>query len=261
MIIMLSQSRNLITKNNNSRNHFSKISFPNEFALDNIFFFYYFFFLLYKYDSRRMELSSIHEVIRPSSSLLEFSTLFRNLDPVCLWSLYMFDVRQLFFFSLSPFFYSWLLCNVVTLVLGAPRSKKCIIPPNRTGNKSSKAIDDEEPRKVGGNRVPGLRFFSSGSMLIFKRNSRYILRGELRCGWRDVRLGSSNFRFSSSSRWNNNKSWKCWFLNKNHAAVCILDGIFMWTTRMNRSSFRQRLSYPSRWKDRYACYSTPLSNL
>lgn len=104
MIIMLSQSRNLITKNNTSRNHFSKISFPNEFALDNIFFFYYFFFLLYKYDSRRMELSSIHKVIRPSSSLLEFSTLFRNLDPVCLWSLYMFDVRQLFFFSLSPFF-------------------------------------------------------------------------------------------------------------------------------------------------------------
>lgn len=136
-------------------------------------FFIIFFFLLYKYDSRRMELSSIHEVIRPSSSLLEFSTLFRNLDPVCLWSLYMFDVRQLFFFFSLSFFYSWLLCNVVTLVLGAPRSKKCIIPPNRTGNKSSKAIDDEEPRKVGGNRVPGLRFFSSGSMLVFKRNSRF----------------------------------------------------------------------------------------
>lgn len=259
MIIMLSQSRNLITKNNNSRNHFSKISFPNEFALDNIFFFYYFFFLLYKYDSRRMELStklSVHpRVCSNFQPSLETSTP-SVCDP-CICS--MFD--NYFFLSLS-FFYSWLLCNVVTLVLGAPRSKKCIIPPNRTGNKSSKAIDDEEPRKVGGNRVPGLRFFSSGSMLVFKRNSRYILKGELQYGWRDVRLGSSNFRFSSSSRWNNNKvSWKCWFLNKNHAAVCILDGIFMWTTRMNWSSFRQRLSYPSRWKDRYACYSTPLSNL
>lgn len=102
MIIMLSQSRNLITKNNNSRNHFSKISFPNEFALDNIFFFYYFFFLLYKYDSRRMELStklSVHpRVCSNFQPSLETSTP-SVCDP-CICS--MFD--NYFFFSLSPFF-------------------------------------------------------------------------------------------------------------------------------------------------------------
>lgn len=228
------------------------------------FFFIIFFFLLYKYDSRRMELSSIHKVIRPSSSLLEFSTLFRNLDPVCLWSLYMFDVRQLFFFSLSPFF--TLDCCVTSwpwsLELRDPRSalSRRIEPETKARRRSMM----KNLEKLVETEFRGFASFRAMllSMLIFKRNSRYILRGELQYGWRDVRLGSSNFRFSSSSRWNNNKvSWKCWFLNKNHAAVCILDGIFMWTTRMNRSSFRQRLSYPSRWKDRYACYSTPLSNL
>ena len=213
-----------------------------------------------------MEISSIHEVIRPSSNLLEFSTLFRN--PICLWSLYMFDVRRFFFLSLSlSFFYSWLLCNVVTLVLGAPRSKKCIVPPSRTGNKSSKAIDDEEPRKVDGNRVPGQDFFSSSAMFTFiKRNSRYILKRKLRvegCSDSDPAI----LDFQVPTRWSNNKSWKCWFLNKNHASnICILDCIF-YVNKGNKESIqfsRERLSYPSRWKDRYAMLfhsSLSLSNL
>lgn len=178
----------------------------------------------------------------------------------------MFD--DYFFFSLSlSFFYSWLLCNVVTLVLGAPRSKKCIVPPSRTGNKSSKAIDDEEPRKVDGNRVPGQDFFSSSAMFTFiKRNSRYILKRKLRvegCSDSDPAI----LDFQVPTRWSNNKSWKCWFLNKNHATnICILDCIF-YVNKGNKESIqfsRERLSYPSRWKDRYAMLfhsSLSLSNL
>lgn len=176
----------------------------------------------------------------------------------------MFD--DYFFFSLSlSFFYSWLLCNVV--VLGAPRSKKCIVPPSRTGNKSSKAIDDEEPRKVDGNRVPGQDFFSSSAMFTFiKRNSRYILKRKLRvegCSDSDPAI----LDFQVPTRWSNNKSWKCWFLNKNHATnICILDCIF-YVNKGNKESIqfsRERLSYPSRWKDRYAMLfhsSLSLSNL
>ena len=174
----------------------------------------------------------------------------------------MFD--DYFFLSLSlSFFYSWLLCNVVTLVLGAPRSKKCIVPPSRTGNKSSKAIDDEEPRKVDGNRVPGQDFFSSSAMFTFiKRNSRYILKRKLRvegCSDSDPAI----LDFQVPTRWSNNKSWKCWFLNKNHATnICILDCIF-YVNKGNKESIQ---SFPEKGylihldgKIDTPCYSTPLS--
>lgn len=106
MIIMLSQSRNLITKNNNSRNHFSKISFPNEFALDNIYFFFIIFFF-FSYISmirggwnypRSTKLSVHPRVCSNFQPSLETSTP-SVCDP-CICS--MFD--NYFFFSLSPFF-------------------------------------------------------------------------------------------------------------------------------------------------------------
>lgn len=95
----------------------------------------------------------------------------------------------------------------------------------------------------------------------FKRNSRYIYSK----GWRMYDSNPAIFRFSSSTRWNdNNKSGKCWFLNEITRNSFRFKLHFYAITRTNRSRFFDMqicLSYPSRWKDRYACYSTPLSCL
>ena len=179
-------------------------------------------------------------------------------DP-CICS--MFDDYFFFSLSLSPFF--TLDCCVTSwpwsLELRGPRSalSRRVEPETKARRRSmmknlEKLMETEFRDRIS--------FQAVRCSLLLNAILDIFWRGNY--GWRDD-SDPAILDFQVPMRWSNNKSWKCWFLNKNHASnICILDCIF-YVNKGNKESIQ---SFPEKGylihldgKIDTPCYSTPLS--